>query len=154
MALGVLAERARKAEVWRRLGLVSEAHYARERVGVSLSSLKAKRILAARAERLPEIASALSTGRIGYEAAYLLSRVATPATVNEWVSRAEQRTVKHLREEVEAAELLIRAGDGREQQPLDEGVELWVPGTAEGQHGGALFGRRADQFIENGLGDP
>ena len=122
LALGVLAERARKAEVWRRLGFVSEAHYARERVGVSLSSLKAKRILAARAERLPEIASALSTGRIGYEAAYLLSRVATPATVNEWVSRAEQRTVKHLREEVEAAELLIRAGDGREQQPLDRDV--------------------------------
>ncbi len=120
LALGMLAERARKGEVWRRLGFVSEAHYARERVGVSLSSLKAKRILAGRTGRLPEIANALTSGRLGYEAAYLLSRIATPATVNEWISRGEERTVKHLREEVEAAELLIRMEDGREQRPLDE----------------------------------
>jgi len=93
---------------------------ARERLGVSLSSLKAKRILAARAGRVPELANALASGRIGYEAAYLLSRVVTPSTVEDWLGRAEQRTVKHLREEVEAAELMIRMGRGRDQRPLDE----------------------------------
>jgi hypothetical protein len=119
LALGIVADGARKAEVWRRLGFASEAQYARERVGVSLSSLKAKRILAARAGRVPELATALSSGRVGYEAAYLLSRVVTPKTAGEWIRRAEQRTVKHLREEVEAAELLIRMGLGRDQRPLD-----------------------------------
>jgi hypothetical protein len=120
LALGIVAESARKAEVWRRLGFASESQYARERVGVSLSSLKAKRILAARAVRVPELASAVSSGRLGYEAAYLLSRVVTPKTVAEWIRRAEMRTVKHLREEVEAAELFVRMGLAIDQPPLDE----------------------------------
>jgi hypothetical protein len=120
LALGLLADSAHKADVWRRLGFATELSYVRERLGVSLSCLKAKRILASRAARVPELAAALSKGRIGYEAAYLLSRVVTQATCEEWIARAEQRTVKHLREEVEAAELLIRMGNGREQRPLDE----------------------------------
>jgi hypothetical protein len=120
LALGIVAESARKAEIWRRLGFATEAQYARERVGISLSSLKAKRILAARTGRVPELATALSSGRVGYEAAYLLSRVVTPKTAGEWIRRAERRTVKHLREEVEAAELLIRMGLGRDQSPLDD----------------------------------
>jgi hypothetical protein len=120
LALGIVAESARKAEIWRRLGFASEAQYARERVGVSLSSLKAKRVLASRAARVPELANALASGRVGYESACLLSRVATAETVEDWLSRAEQRTVKHLREEVEAAELLIRFGQGRDQRPIDE----------------------------------
>jgi len=120
LALGIVAESARKAEVWRRLGFATETQYARERLGVSLSSLKAKRILAARAARVPELAAALSSGRVGYEAAYLLSRVVTPKTAEEWLRRAERRTVKHLREEIEAAELLIRMGREPDQRPLDE----------------------------------
>jgi hypothetical protein len=119
LALGILVENARKAEVWRRLGFASEAQYAHERVGVSLSSLKAKRILATRAARVPALAKALATGRLGYEATYLLSRVVTASTADEWIRRAEGRTIKHLREEVEAAELLIRMGQGRDQPPLD-----------------------------------
>jgi hypothetical protein len=69
---------------------------------------------------LPELAGALASGRLGYEAVYLLSRVATVTTVEAWIRRAEQRTVKHLREEVEAAELMVRMGYGRDQAPLDE----------------------------------
>jgi hypothetical protein len=120
LALGALADSAHKAEVWRRLGFATELSYVRERLGASLSCLKAKRILASRAARVPELGAALATGRIGYEAAYLLSRVVTHATAGEWIVRAERRTVKHLREEVEAAELLIRMGSDREQRPLDE----------------------------------
>jgi hypothetical protein len=122
LVLGMVAERARAVEAWRRLGFASEGQYARERVGVSLSSLKSKRTLAARAARVPELAAALGSGRIGYEAAYLLSRVATSATAEAWIARAEERTVKHLREEVEAAELLIREGCGRDQPPPDDGT--------------------------------
>src|SRR6185503_16516792 len=36
LALGIVAESARKAEVWRRLGFATEAQYARERLGLSL----------------------------------------------------------------------------------------------------------------------
>jgi hypothetical protein len=154
LALGIIAESARKADVWRRLGFASESQYARERVGVSLSSLKSKRLLAARTARVPELASALASGRIGYEAAYLLSRVVTAPTVEEWLRRAERRTVKHLREEVEAAELLIRLGQGRDQRPLDERSldELfefercivsgdWVEGRSGGQMSGIVSTR-------------
>ncbi len=120
LALGVVAERARRAEVWRRLGFVSEEHYARERLGVSLSSLKSKRALAVRAARLPELKSALLSGAIGYEAAHLLSRIATRASVGAWIERAGARTIKHLREEVELAELLVRFGHGPDQPPPDD----------------------------------
>jgi hypothetical protein len=144
LALGIVAESARKAEVWRRLGFATEAQYARERVGVSLSSLKAKRILAARASRVPELGAALASGLVGYEAAYLLSRIVTPATAAEWIDRAERRTVKHLREEVEAAELLIRVGQGRDQAPLDEASLGELFELERSIVSGDLFGRTGD----------
>jgi hypothetical protein len=144
LALGIVADRARKAEVWRRLGFATETQYARERVGVSLSSLKAKRILAGRAARVPELATALASGRVGYEAAYLLSRVVTAKTVEEWIRRAEQRTVKHLREEVEAAELLMRMGLGRDQAPLDEQSLEPLFELERCIVSGELFGRAGD----------
>jgi hypothetical protein len=144
LALGIVAESARKAEVWRRLGFATEAQYARERVGVSLSSLKAKRILAARTGRVPELATALSSGRLGYEAAYLLSRVVTPKTADEWIRRAERRTVKNLREEVDAAELLIRMGLGRDQSPLDDQSLEPLFELERCMASGDLFGRAGD----------
>ena len=96
-----------------------------------------------RAGRVPELATALSSGRIGYEAAYLLSRVVTPATAKDWICRAERRTVKHLREEVEAAELLIRMGLGRDQPPLDE-PSLGVMFELEQCIASGDFGRSGD----------
>ncbi|HVR20054.1 MAG TPA: HNH endonuclease signature motif containing protein, partial [Polyangiaceae bacterium] len=150
LVLGILAERARKADVWRRLGFATELQYVRERVGVSLSCLKAKRILASRAARMPELATALSSGRIGYESAYLLSRVVTPTTAEQWIRRAEQRTVKHLREEVDAAELLIRMGDGREQLPLDEQNLDTLFELERSIVSGDLFGRIRDSSAGEG----
>jgi hypothetical protein len=154
LALGIVAESAQKAEVWRRLGYATEVQYARERVGLSLSSLKAKRALAARSARVPELADALASGRVGYESAYLLSRVVTRETVEDWLCRAERRTVKHLREEVEAAELLIRLEQGLDQRPiaeqsLHELFELersivsgdWVEGHATSQTSGTVSAR-------------
>ena len=136
--------------MWRRLGFATELHYVRERLGVSLSCLKSKRILASRAARVPELATALSNGRIGYEAAYLLSRVVTRTTAEAWIGRAEQRTVKHLREEVEAAELLTRMGDGREQLPLDEESLDMLFELERGIVSGDLFGRTRDSWAGEG----
>ena len=65
-----------------------------------------------RVNELPEVAAAVSDGRIGYVAASLVSRIAGPATAAAWVERASQRTVRHLREEIAAVELFARA-EGR-----------------------------------------
>jgi hypothetical protein len=126
LALGAVACSARAAEVWRTLGFVSEEHYVRERLGVSLSSLKSKRTLAGRAAQLPELGEALLAGLLGYEAAQLVARVATRTTVSAWIARAGTRTVKHLREEVDAVELRVRLGQSREQWPPDElAMQTW-----------------------------
>lgn len=92
-----------RAEAWGRLGYASEAHYARERLGMPRASFKARRALAAKLEELPLLAEALTTSKIGVEAAQQLVRVATPLTEYAWLERARCRTIKHLREEVAAA---------------------------------------------------
>ena len=105
------------ADGWRRLGYATAAQYASERLGVSLSSVKAKRRLVKRLGQLRFLADALERGELGYEAARLVAPVATRATVGAWVSRATQRTLKHLREEIEAAELLARWSENQTVLP-------------------------------------
>jgi hypothetical protein len=97
-----------RANGWRRLGYASETQYARERLGMSCSSLLARRALALRLEKLPRVAEALGAGQIGVEAAVQVARVATLSTQAAWVERARHRTLKHLREEVAAALVAVR----------------------------------------------
>ncbi len=96
------------ADGWRRLGYATAAQYARERLGTSLSSIKAKRRLVKRLGQLRFLADAVDRGELGYEAARLVAEVATGTTVEAWVTRATQRTLRHLREEIDSAELLAR----------------------------------------------
>ncbi len=96
------------ADGWRRLGYATAAQYARERLGTSLSSVKAKRRLVKRLGQLRFLADAVDRGELGYEAARLVAEVATGATVEAWVARASERTLRHLREEIDSAELLAR----------------------------------------------
>jgi hypothetical protein len=96
------------ADGWRRLCYASPKQYAHERLGMCLSSVKAKRHLVKRLGQLRVLADALERGRLGYEAARLVAEVATRATVEAWVTRAAERTLHHLREEIDAAELLAR----------------------------------------------
>jgi hypothetical protein len=108
------------ADGWRRLGYASEAQYARERLGLSRSSLLARRALALRLEELPRVAEALGAGQIGVEAAVQVVRVAVPSTQAAWVQRARQRTIKHLREEVAAALVAVRlSGEASCPPPVD-----------------------------------
>jgi hypothetical protein len=109
-----------RADGWRRLGYASEAQYARERLGLSRSSLLARRALALRLERLPRVAAALGAGQIGVEAASQVVRVAVPSTQAAWVERARRRTLKHLREEVAAALVAVRlSGEAECPPPVD-----------------------------------
>ena len=150
LALGILAESARKADVWRRLGFATEVQYARERLGVSLSSLKAKRILASRAARVPELATALSNGRVGYEAAYLLSRVVTPSDGRgmDPSRRATHRKAPERRGGSSGAP--DSHGRTREQLPLDEQSLDMLFELERGIVSGDLFGRARDSWAGEG----
>ena len=57
---------------------------------------------------LDHVTDALQQGHIGFEAAQLIARIATPTTERAWLDRATRRTFKHLREEVQAVEMLTR----------------------------------------------
>jgi hypothetical protein len=120
LELSQLVLQFHRADGWRRLGYASEAQYASERLGMSRSSFAARRALALRLEKLPRVAEALGAGQLGVESAVQVARVATPATEAAWVERAQQRTIKHLREEVAAALIAVRlSGDADCLPPVD-----------------------------------
>ncbi len=107
LELGRLAVWLQKAEAWLHLGFASESHYVRERMGLGFSQWKLKRSIARKLGEFPALEAALWHGEVGLEAAALLLRIKTERDVIErqWLERARARTFKHLREEVQAAEL-------------------------------------------------
>lgn len=122
-----LALRFHRAGGWRCMKYATEAQYARERLGWSISSLRGRRSLALRLEKLPRVAEALGAGEIGVEAALQVVRVATGRTQAAWVERARRRTVKHLREEVVAALVAIRcSGEVDCVPPADEEIDAFL----------------------------
>jgi hypothetical protein len=121
LTVGQLANRLWRADGWRRLGYATPAQYARERLGMSHTSVKDKRTLTRRIERLPHLGRALQRAAVGYEAARLVTLVATPHTDPRWTERATTRTVCHLREEVDAALVLSRLQhDAAIEPPTEE----------------------------------
>ncbi len=109
--LGALACKVIDHEVWRTFGYASFDHYCRERVGLAPSSVSTRVALSRRLAGLPELRAALVSGRIGYEAAVFVARVAGGQSVHAWIERATLRTVKQLREEVDGIEMLARVAD-------------------------------------------
>jgi hypothetical protein len=117
---GRVAQRFMALRGWQALGFASEAHYARERLGMSRASLRSKVSLARRSWELDHVVDALQQGRIGFEAAQLVARIATADTERAWVERAQRRTFKHLREEVQAVEIATRLGGEADSSPPSE----------------------------------
>ena len=95
--LGRMAHVIEASGAWREQGHASFDDYCREHIGLSPSSVVTRMVLARRLAALPAIDEALQAARIGYEAAALIARVASPANAHAWIERAEDRTVKHLR---------------------------------------------------------
>lgn len=130
---------------WRRLGYASETQYARERLGMSSSSLLARRALAVRLETLPHVSAALGAAQIGVEAAFQVVRVATPRTEAAWVERARRRTVKHLREEVAAARVAVRvSGEADCPPPVDAELDAFHELERAVVSGRAGLGKKPD----------
>ena len=121
---GRMAQRFLALRGWQTLGFASEAHYARERLGMSRASLRSKLSLARRSQGLHHVADALQQGQIGFEAAHLIARIATPNTERAWLDRATRRTFKHLREEVQAVEMAAcYTGKTDRSPPSEEHIE-------------------------------
>jgi hypothetical protein len=157
LRMATLAERMHELEGWRRLGFASEAQYARERLGMSASSLRAKRALARQLGPLPGVRRALEQGTIGFDAATQLARVATEQTEEQWVERARRRTAKHLREEVELAELAARrTGQRASLPPTEEQMRALLRAAASGDQrarvGGGRRGAAAAGWGRDGAG--
>jgi hypothetical protein len=117
---GRVAQRFLALRGWQALGFSSEAHYARERLGMSRASLRSKVSLARRSRGLDRVVDALQQGRIGFEAAQLVARIATADTERAWIDRATRRTFKHLREEVQAVEMAARFAGQTDRSPPSE----------------------------------
>lgn len=113
--LGELAMLAEQTGLAFKLGCPDPDTLYRDRLGVAPSSMGARIALARRLPCLAGVEGAIFRGQLGFEAASLVARVATPQTEVEWLALAERSTVKQLREAVEAAELHARL-DGA---PLD-----------------------------------
>ena len=102
----VLADMAERG-AWPRLRFAGVGHYAEERLGVSRTSAE-DRVRAVRSMRqFPHLRAACEAGRIGFEATLLILRILgrgpVPADLERaWVARAEEATVKRLRDEARA----------------------------------------------------
>ena len=121
---GRMAQRFLALRGWQTLGFATEAHYARERLGMSRASLRSKVALARRTQGLDHLADALQRGHIGFEAAQLIARIATPTTERAWLTRATRRTFKHLREEVQAVEMTSRfLNESAHSPPSEEHID-------------------------------
>jgi len=142
LELAMWGEWARSGLVWQVTGYRSFDHYCRDRIGVSPASMASRLALRRSLFELPQIALALKDGRVGFEAARAIARVAGAKTVEGWIERAGQRTVKQLREESDAVALIARAegADVRTMPPPDDDtlsdvreVERAVIATVTGQ---------------------
>ena len=139
---------ARRSDSSNQRGFASEAHYARERLGISRASLRSKVSLARRSRCLDHLVDALQQGEIGFEAAKLVARIATPETEQAWVERASRRTFKHLREEVQALELATRfTAQSDHSPPSEEQIE-----QMHALERAILSGELLRRVIRNGAG--
>jgi len=108
LELGALADLIIEDRTWAVLRYLSFDHYCRERIGLSPSGVATRVALVRRLRARPRVQSALVAAQIGFEAASLIARVSGPRTEAAWVARARERTVKHLRDEVDAVEMMAR----------------------------------------------
>jgi hypothetical protein len=104
---------------WSKLGFAGLGHYAEQRLGISRTTAHDRARLYRVLWRFPLLQRAYEEGRVGSEAALLVLRV-LPANdedlERQWVQRAEQATLKRLRDEVK----MVR---GKKRKPLTD--EEW-----------------------------
>ncbi len=93
--------------------------YCAERLGLAPSTVRQRVALERRMQALPELRAALRSGRLSYEQARLVARVARPADVAERIAAAAMKTCIAYRRELEGEEhrQMWRAGELRAVVP-------------------------------------
>jgi hypothetical protein len=102
----VLADLAERG-AWSRLRFAGVGHYAEERLGVSRTSAEDRVRVVRSLRQFPHLRAACEAGRIGFEATLLILKILGRGPVaadleRAWVARAEEATVKRLRDEARA----------------------------------------------------
>jgi hypothetical protein len=124
--LGVLLRELNDRRAWSRLRFAGLGHYAEQRLGLGRTAVEGRVRLARAVRRCPGLKQAYEQGRVGPEAALLVVRILGASgpdsgTERAWVERAEEATVKRLRDELRALELEQASGAGpRELRPLPD----------------------------------
>jgi hypothetical protein len=121
--LGRLLAEMGERGAWIRLRFAGMGHYAEERLGVCRTSAENRAWLARGLARFPILRGAYESGRIGFEAALLLRRILGVGPIDRrieeaWVARAEEATLKRLKDEARAIDRDTAAGE--ERRPLDD----------------------------------
>jgi hypothetical protein len=102
----LLAEMAERG-AWPRLRFGGAGHYAEERLGLSRTFAEDRARVARSLRRFPLLRAAYEEGRVGLEATLTVLRIlgdgpVDRATEAAWLGRAEEATVKRLRDEARA----------------------------------------------------
>jgi hypothetical protein len=102
--VGQLAMLLKHGRLTRAMQFARFSHYCEERLGVSARAVEQRAALARRLYSLPALREALQAGRISYEQARLVARVADEDTERAWIARAERTTCIALGRELESDE--------------------------------------------------
>jgi len=154
--LGHLAMLMKNVGLWRDAGFASFNHYCVERLGMATRTVEQRAALARRLHALPGLREAMEAGRVSYEKARIVARVADDATVEAWIRRAETSTCIELRREIDASDDTQMCARGELTLRVPRQVRVVVDAAvraarkAEGRWIGAgeCLGRVAQHFIE------
>ena len=98
--VGQLAHVIRRFALWKDLGFANFEHYCTERLGLAPRTVEQRAWLERRLQEMPGLREALRSGRISYEKARIVARVADGDTVDAWIAHAEKATCIALHREV------------------------------------------------------
>jgi hypothetical protein len=137
--LGRLLAEMSERGAWSRLRFASVGHYAEQRLGLSRTTAEDRARAARLLRRFPLLEAAYEGGRIGLEATLLVLRILGHGPVDRraemtWVRRAEEATVKRLRDEARAIararHAIGDAGGGSTPGDSSAGSGSPVPGAS------------------------
>jgi hypothetical protein len=139
---GHVAMLLRMCGLWRDMQFASFGHYCVERLGMAERTVAQRISLERKLYDLPALRGALKAGRISYEKARLVARVADASSVEGWIERARRAPCLALRRELEAA--------GEAQMCARGALVLRVPATVAGLVEAAFRAARAQRWLTDG----
>jgi len=130
--LGLLLAEMAERGAWGRWLFSGAGHYGVQRLGLGRTTAEDRVRLARSVRQLPFVRRAVEEGRIGIQAALLVCRKLGRGPVEApveaaWVARAEEATIKRLRDEVRIV-CGIDAYEGGESESEGEGHAAWAIG--------------------------